>query len=543
MKKILFLMFFTLMMLSITAVSAEDSEISLNDGNSFGQVNEALSDDLSIQESGEEILADDSTDGDGGDSTDDGDSGDANDGDGGDSTDDGEVLDEKSNSTIIASDFKGYESFTSTINIKLTANGTALSSKHIKILVNGVTYDRTTDANGEVKLNLKLSKGSYLAEISFEGDDLTNNASKICKVIIEAPIQTKLKIGDKYINYRQGSKGLFYVKLLDANNKAIKNRNVTFKVAGKTYTALTNNYGNAKIYLNLKKGTYKVKYYYYKKNAPYLASNGYFYIKVKSKMAKGNGYWLWAAHMKKVSLKSLANRGTKHIFLHVKALSVHGKSAVVAFIKKAHKHGIKVHLWMQVCYKGGKWVRPIDGNNKIKYTFLNSKIKEAKKYAKIRGVDGIHFDYLRFGGTAHLYEDPNRAMNYFMKKASYEVHTIKPNCIVSAAIMPEPKKMTEYYGQDVSTLSKYADALLPMVYKGNYKKERPWITSVTYEFVKQSNGAQIWTGLQAYHSDSDSTRLTYSDLFKDARAAMAGGAKGVVLFRYGLTYFLNFKRV
>ena len=42
MKKILFLMFFTLMMLSITAVSAEDSEISLNDGNSVGQVQEVI---------------------------------------------------------------------------------------------------------------------------------------------------------------------------------------------------------------------------------------------------------------------------------------------------------------------------------------------------------------------------------------------------------------------------------------------------------------------------------------------------------------------
>ena len=286
-----------------------------------------------------------------------------------------------------------------------------------------------------------------------------------------------------------------------------------------------------------------MKYYYYKKNAPYLASNGYFKIMVKPKMAKGNGYWLWSSDMKKVNLKSLANRGTKHIFLHVKALSAHGKPAVIAFIKKAHKHGIKVHLWIQVCYKGGKWVRPIDSNNRIKYTFLNNKIKEAKRYAKIKGVDGIHFDYVRFGGKAYLYDDPNRAMNYFIKKASYQIHKIKPNCIVSAAIMPEPKMMTKYYGQDVSTFSKYTDALLPMVYKGNYKKDRPWITSVTKEFVKQSNGAQIWTGLQSYHSDSNPKKLSHSTLLKDAKAAMEGGAKGVVLFRIGVSRYLNFKKV
>ncbi len=553
MKKVLFLMFFTLIFLSITAVSAEDSGILINDNNSIGQAYEVLS--------GEEMLSVDSTDdsnsgdsvgGDGTDSTDDSNSGDSVGGDGTDSTGDGsgdsnddgnEVLDEKANSTLTASDVNGYESFTTTISIILTANGTALSSKPIQILLNGIIYDKITDANGVVKLDVKLTKGVYLAEILYDGDDLTTNASKTCKVTIESPIKTKLKIGDKYINYRQGSKCLFYVKLLDANDNVIKNRKVTFKVAGKTYTAITNKYGNAKIYLNLKKGTYTVKYYYYKSNAPYLASNGYFKIKVKPKIAKGNGYWLWSSDMKKVNLKTLAKKGTKHIFLHVKAISAHGKSAVISFIKKAHKNGIKVHLWMQVCYKGGKWVRPIDANNKIKYSFLNKKIKEAKKYAKIKGVDGIHFDYVRFGGKAYKYENPNRAMNYFMKKASNEIHKIKPNCIVSAAIMPEPSKMTEYYGQDVSTISKYSDVLLPMVYKGNYKKDRPWITSVTKAFVKQSNGAQVWTGLQAYKSDSNPKKLSHSTLLKDAKAAMEGGAKGVVLFRIGVSRYLNFKKV
>lgn len=535
MKKILLLMFFTLIFLSISAVSAEDNEILLNDGNSFGQVNEAISDDLLIQGTGEEIVCEDSTDN--------GDSGDTTDGDGDDSADDGEVSDEKLNSTITASDVKGYESFSTAITIKLTANDTALSSKPIKIVLNGVTYDKITDANGEVKLNVNLNKGIYLAEVTFAGDDLINNASKTFKVTVESPIQTKLQIGDKYINYRQGSKCLFYVKLLDANNKAIKNQKVVFKVAGKTFSAITDNSGHAKIYLNLKKGTYTVKYYYYKSNAPYLASNGNYKIKVKAKIPKGNGYWLWASDMKKVNLKSLANRGTKHIFLHVKALSVHGKRGVIAFIKKAHKRGIKVHLWMQVCYKGGKWVRPVDDNNQIKYTFLNNKVKEAKKYAKITGVDGIHFDYVRYGGRAYLYENPNRAMNYFIKKASTEIHKIKPNCIVSAAIMPEPNAMTKYYGQDVSTFSKYTDALLPMVYKGNYKKDRTWIGSVTNAFVKQSNGAQIWTGLQAYYSDSNPKKLPYSNLLKDAKAAMEAGAKGVVLFRYGISRNLNFKKV
>lgn len=524
-------MIFTLLILSISAVSADDNIMASADENAVDGLQEIQIEDQANQESNEEIIAENPTDALPEDTTDN------------ENDEEDELIEEKANSTITASDVKGYESFTTTISIKLTANNTALSSKPIQIELNGITYNKTTDANGEVKLNVKLNKGTYYAEITYLGDDLTSEASETCKVTIASPIKTKLRIGDKYINYRQGSKCLFYVKLLDAKNNTLKNQKVTFKVAGKTYTVITNSLGNAKIYLNLKKGTYKVKYYFYKKDAPYLASNGSFKIKVKPKMTKGNGYWLWSNHMKKVNLKSLAKRGTKHIFLHVHAISIYGKSGVASFIKKAHKHGIKVHLWMQVCYRGGKWVRPIDKNNKIKYSFLNKRIREAKSYAKIKGVDGIHFDYVRFGGTAHLYKDPNRAVNYFMKKASTEVRKVKPNCIVSAAIMPEPSAMTSSFGQDVSTMSKYADVLTPMEYKGNYNKKRAWLTSVTKKFVSQSNGAQIWVGLQSYHSDKNAKKLSHTALLKDAKAAMKGGAKGVLLFRIGISCNLNFKKV
>ena len=449
---------------------------------------------------------------------------------------------EKTASTITSSKVTGYQSFKTEITFKLTSDNKPLASKKVSILLNGVTYTRTTDSNGEGSLSVSLKTGSYTAKFTYDGDNLTNAATATSQVTVKDPVKTKLKQGDKYISYRQGSKCLFYVKLLTKDGKAIKNQWVSFKVSGKTYTAKTSKCGIAKIYVNLKKGTRTIKYSF-KKTSPYLASSGSAKVKVRAKMAKGDGYWLWSAHMKKVNLKSLANHGTKHIFLHVQSIALHGKSAVVSFIKKAHKYKMKVHLWMQVCYSGGKWVRPINDNNKIKYSFLNKKISEAKRYAKIKGVDGIHFDYMRFGGTAHLYKDPNRAMNYFAKKASTQIHKIKPNCIVSGALMPEPSMMTYYYGQDVSTLSKYMDALIPMVYKGNYHQTTKWVKSVTKKFVGQSNGAQIWTGLQSYHSDNNAKKLTQKSLLKDAKAAKEGGAKGIVLFRIGISCNFNFKKV
>ena len=96
---------------------------------------------------------------------------------------------------------------------------------------------------------------------------------------------------------------------------------------------------------------------------------------------------------------------------------------------------------MQIGYCGGKWVSFVYDKGKIKYSFLNNKISAAVRYAKIKGVDGVHFDYIRYGGTAHKHPHAIDSINYFIKKASAKIHKVKANCIVSAALMPEPKMM------------------------------------------------------------------------------------------------------
>lgn len=460
------------------------------------------------------------------------------------SSDTSDEVDEviKANSTISASSAVGYEKFKTKVVVKLTANNTKLASKQVNVTINKVLYEKTTDKNGQVTLNVDLKKGSYTASFSYAGDENTTACNGTSKITVKSPTKTSLKLVDKDINYRQGLKNAFIVRLLDANGKAIKNQNVTFKVNGKTYSAKTDKNGYAEVYLNLKKGTYTVKYSFSKK-APYLSSSGSFKIKVKPAMAKGDGYWVWSAHMKSINLKTLSKLGTKHIFLHVHSIAVYGKSAVVSWIKKAHKYGMKVHLWIQVCYSGGKWVRPVNKDGSFKYSFINKKIKEAKKYAKIKGVDGIHLDYIRFGGTAHLYKTSTNAINYIVKKIGTGVHKIKPNCIVSAAVMPEPSMMKYWYGQDIPTMGRYLDAIVPMVYKGNFNQKTPWITKIVSLYKKQSKSAVIWAGLQTYHSDNNVKKLSHAQLLKDAKAAKAGGATGSILFRIGITKYLNFKKV
>ena len=447
----------------------------------------------------------------------------------------------KSDSTLSASNVNGYNTFSTKYSVNLESDGVPLASKQINITIDDVTYTKTADNDGQASVNVKLGAGTYDVLCAYSGDENTSDCLASSTITVKAAIKTTVKVADKDINYRQGSKCAFIVKLLDANGNAIKNQKITFKVNGKTYTANTNSLGYAKIFLKLKKGTYTVKFSFAKK-APYLGSSGSYKIKVKPSMGKGNGYWMWAGGMKTANLKTLSNKGTKHIFLNSYAITLYGSSAVKSFITKAHKYGIKVHIWMQVCYDGG-WISPVNKDGSFKYSFMNKKIAEAKKYAKISGVDGVHLDYMRFGGTAHYYSTSTKAINYMVKKIAIGVRSIKSNCIVSVAIMPEPSMNKYYYGQDVPTMSKYVDALLPMVYKGNYNAGTSWIKSVTKTLVSQSNGAQIWTGLQAYKSDSNVAKLSHAELLKDAKAAKSAGAAGVILFRFGLSNLLNFNKV
>ena len=261
----------------------------------------------------------------------------------------------------------------------------------------------------------------------------------------------------------------------------------------------------------------------------------------KSTSLNGYGYWVFGSDMKTVDLSTIAKAGTTDIFLNYYALEKHGKSAVESWIASANKLGIRVHIWMQIFYDGS-WINPVKSGSS-NTDFFNQKINEALTYAKLAGVSGIHFDYLRYPGTAYKTSGGTAAITQFVKTAVSKIHAVNSNIIVSAAIMPETTDNAYYYGQDISGLSKYLDVIIPMIYKGNYEASSSWIATTTKWFVQHSEGAKIWSGLQSYVSDDDTTKLSISALTTDAKNAIKGGAAGVILFRYGLSNNLNFKSI
>ena len=238
--------------------------------------------------------------------------------------------------------------------------------------------------------------------------------------------------------------------------------------------------------------------------------------------------------MENVKLKDLSKTGVTDLLLNYYAFEIYDRKKVVSFISEASKLNIRVHIWMQTFYKDGKWINPKNYN-------FNSIITEAKNYASISGVAGVHLDYLRYPEKAYNVDGGTDAINKFIGLAVNAVHNINSKCIISAAIMPETTTSKHDYGQDYEVISKYFDAVIPMIYKGNYRQNTDWIKRTTKWYVENSKGAAIvQAGLQIYKSDDDIAKLSLTELNGDAKAAINEDANGVILFRWGLSNSPNF---
>ena len=261
-----------------------------------------------------------------------------------------------------------------------------------------------------------------------------------------------------------------------------------------------------------------------------------------SETNSNNGIWLWSQYMHTVNLDILAVNDIKHILLHEVAFTNHGESTTRAFIKSAQDQGLKVHIWMQCFYSNGNWVNPVDDeNNRYKQEYFDEVIERAVTYAGY-GVDGIHLDYIRFGGTAYQHNPSAEitatgAVTEFCRQINMATKAVNPDVILSAALMPEPNS-EYYYGQDPAQMGQYMDVLIPMIYyrtDGYSSGGTTWARNVANHFATKGAPAEVWAGLTTYSgSDGSITPLSASELRSDCEMFAATPATGVVLFRYGL---------
>ena len=388
--------------------------------------------------------------------------------------------------------------------------------------VNGENHTSISDENGTANLNIKLSPGTY----SIETFTIT-----VLKNVPKITTSTNCVFRGKY----------FHVYLKNATGSALKNHTVYFKLNGKTYKRYTDDNGRASLKITTK--TYKNNLTIsFKGKGDYAAVSKTITMRVKINPSNKNSIWVWTRDMKKVPFSTLKKNGIKNIFIHENTVYVSGFKS---WLKKANKKGFKVHIWMQCFYNGKTWPKPCSKSGKINTALQKKLIKKAKTFAGIKGVSGINLDYIRFGATAPKYKNAEYAITLTVKKLTQAIKSKNKNCIVSSSVMADGvESNVYYYGQNLTKMSEYVDVIVPMAYKGNYKKDRHWIKNTSSSFKKAIGGkAQLWVGLQAYRSDNDIRKWSKSALKKDIKYAFKGGADGIVLFRYGLTRFVNIPKI
>ncbi|MBR0057804.1 MAG: right-handed parallel beta-helix repeat-containing protein [Methanobrevibacter sp.] len=110
--------------------------------------------------------------------------------------------------------------------------------------INGVFYERTTNAEGIAGLNLNLEPNNYIITAMYEGCAVANNIK--VKHVLHAEDLTK-----KY-----GTADQFTVNVVDGQGKPLANATVIFNINGVFYDRVSNATGTAKLNINLMPGQY-----------------------------------------------------------------------------------------------------------------------------------------------------------------------------------------------------------------------------------------------------------------------------------------------
>ena len=110
--------------------------------------------------------------------------------------------------------------------------------------INGVFYERTTNASGQAKLSINLEPGSYVITAEYNGCRVSNNIE----------VKPVLSAQDLDMSYRDGSQ--FEAKLVDGQGNPFKGQTVSFNINGVFYNRITDADGMARLNINLMRGEY-----------------------------------------------------------------------------------------------------------------------------------------------------------------------------------------------------------------------------------------------------------------------------------------------
>ena len=255
------------------------------------------------------------------------------------------------------------------------------------------------------------------------------------------------------------------------------------------------------------------------------------------------GLWVRQSSTNSISVDSLCRLGIGHILLHEYAFKNYGAAKVSSICQQAHERGMKVHIWLQCFWWNDNigWRSPVidrNGDTPARYDqdMFNDILGRAKGYMDT-DIDGIHFDYIRFGGTANKHNFPDDgitgigAITEFCRQAYVALKGKKSDIILSAALMGE-RNAQQYYGQDPAQMTQYIDILMPMAYISSYSYSASTNVAVANWFADRAGDKQVWHGISTYNSNTQG--LSAAEIYRDCLNITSSRAHGIVLFRDGI---------
>ena len=127
----------------------------------------------------------------------------------------------------------------------LGADGNPIGEgKLVSFNINGVVYQRQTNASSIAQLNINLPPGNYVITASYDG----------CSVSNDITVLPVLSASDLKMKYMDGSK--FKATLLDGQGKPYAGQKIQFNVNGVLYSRTTDSNGQAELNIRLPSGEY-----------------------------------------------------------------------------------------------------------------------------------------------------------------------------------------------------------------------------------------------------------------------------------------------
>ncbi len=150
-------------------------------------------------------------------------------------------------STISGYDIeKYYKNDTQYYATFIDADGNFLNDVGVTFNINGIFYERKTNAQGTARLNINLLPGDYiLTAINPINGEMSSN-----KIIV----LNTMYASDVVKFYKNDTQ--FYVHLVNGEGNPLANQNVDFNINGVFYTRTTNEEGTARLNINLNPGKY-----------------------------------------------------------------------------------------------------------------------------------------------------------------------------------------------------------------------------------------------------------------------------------------------